>query len=330
MMAAMTSQSETGRYARNGGALIRALCLALLLTSAAACITGSGGSNAALATGRTDAPSPRGHLLIVGGGPSPTEITQRFLDLAGGKGRARIVVFPMASAVASTGPEKVKDLISMGAHAFVLDVQGAGANTDSAVRLLDDVTGIWFSGGDQNRLAAALRGSRLERAIHARYAAGAVVGGTSAGAAVMTNPMFTGDERRPGGSRIIADSTQANITIDRNNVVTAPGFGLLPGAIVDQHFVRRRRQNRLLSLVLENPSLLGIGIDESTALVVRPGGSWEIIGASVAVVLDARSSEVTPAGTVLGASGVRMHVLPAGSTFDPSTGRVTRLGMPRK
>jgi len=235
----------------------------------------------------------------------------------------------MASAVASTGPEKVKDLVSMGAHAFVLDVRGPGANTDSAVRMLDDVTGIWFSGGDQNRLTAALRGSRLEQAIRARYMAGAVVGGTSAGAAVMTNPMLTGDERRPGGSRRPADSTQANITIDRDNVVTAPGFGLLPGAIVDQHFVRRRRQNRLMSLVLENPSLLGIGIDESTALVVRPGGSWEIIGASVAVIFDARSSDVTPAGAVLGASGIRTHVLPAGSTFNPSTGRVTRLGVAR-
>ncbi len=273
-----------------------------------------------------DALRRRGHLLIVGGGPAPKEVSQRFVELAGGRDRARIAVFPMASSVASTGPDKVDDLKSMGAHAFVVEVDRAGADADSIVHRLDDATGIWFSGGDQNRLAAALRGSRLEAAIHARYAAGAVIGGTSAGAAVMTSLMLTGDERRRGGARLSPDSTQANITIDRDNVVTTPGLGLLPGAIVDQHFVRRRRQNRLLSLVLENPSLLGVGIDESTALVVRPDGAWEIIGGSVALIFDARTSRVTPAGKVLGASGVRMHVLPGGSIFDPASGSVIRLG----
>jgi hypothetical protein len=154
-------------------------------------------------------------------------------------------------------------------------------------------------------------------------------GGKEVEDAVMTDPMLTGDERKPGGARRPADSTLVNITIDRDNVVTAPGFGLLRGAIVDQHFVRRRRQNRLMSLVLENPSLIGIGIDESTALVVRPDGAWEVIGTSVVLIFDARSSAITPAGSVLGASGLRVHVLPGGSTFDPVAGRVVRLGPAR-
>ncbi len=95
----------------------------------------------------------------------------------------------------------------------------------------------------------------------------------------MTTPMITGDERRPGGDRPPEkDSSDAFMTIARDNVVTAEGFGLLPGAIVDQHHVRRRRNNRLLSLVLENPTLVGVGIDESTALEVGPGGVWKVLG----------------------------------------------------
>ncbi|HYN83307.1 MAG TPA: cyanophycinase [Gemmatimonadaceae bacterium] len=268
----------------------------------------------------------RGHLLLVGGGPIPPEITTRFVELAGGAGTARIAVLPMASAVASTGPDKASELRALGADAFSISFTRAGADTDSILRKLEAVTGIWFTGGDQNRLMETLAGSKAERAIRARHLAGAVVGGTSAGAAVMSSPMLTGSERRPGGARRLTDSTQAYVTIDRDNIVTAAGLGLLRGAIVDQHFVRRRRQNRLLSLVLEHPAMLGVGIDESTAIDVRPDGSWLVVGASVAVIFDARASEITPGGEVLGASGIRMHILPGGTTFDPVAGRVTRLG----
>jgi cyanophycinase len=111
------------------------------------------------------------------------------------------------------------------------------------------------------------------------------------------------------------------MTIDRDDVVLVPGFGLLPNVTVDQHFLRRRRHNRLISVVLEHPTVVGIGIDESTALVVSPTGPWQIIGASQATVYDARRSTVTPTGETLGASDIRVHVLPAGSTFDLSTGR---------
>jgi cyanophycinase len=110
------------------------------------------------------------------------------------------------------------------------------------------------------------------------------------------------------------------MTIDRDNVITTEGFALLPGAIVDQHFIRRRRLNRLISAVLEHPTLVGAGIDESTALEVGPDGKWKVLGESVVVVLDARKALVTPAGTTLGAADVKMQVLPAGSTYDPRTG----------
>ena len=98
---------------------------------------------------------------------------------------------------------------------------------------------------------------------------------------------------------------------------------MIDNAIVDQHFLRRRRHNRLIRLVLEREPHLGVGIDESTALSVSPDGSWRVAGASGAVISDARKSAITAADTPLGATGMPMHVLPAGSRFDPKTGVAT-------
>lgn len=262
---------------------------------------------------------PAGSLLIVGGGPMPMELNERFVALAGGAGRARIVVFPMATADTGGGPAKAAQLRGLGAEATSIHLTREQAMREESARLLDGVTGVWFVGGDQNRITAALAGTPVERALHARYRAGAVVGGTSAGAAVMSAAMITGDERRPGGSRPVSGSAGAWMTVDRENVVVAPGLGLLPGAIVDQHFLRRRRHNRLLSLVLERPERLGVGIDESTAIEVGPDGRWTVRGASTATIYDARPARVTADGR-LGAAGVRLHVLPAGGVFDPATG----------
>ena len=200
--------------------------------------------------------------MIVGGGPLPDSVIERFVALAGGPGKARILIYPMASEDPDAGLEIAGDFRKLGAAADRRILSHEQADTDAAAGELSGVTGIWFGGGDQARLTAALKGTRVEAAIAARYRDGAVVGGTSAGAAVMSTPMITGDEKHPGGKRPPArDSGDAWMTIARDNVVTAPGFALLPGAIVDQHFVRRRRNNRLLSLVLENPNLVGVGID---------------------------------------------------------------------
>lgn len=303
-------------------ALIRRLaCLVSALAIAAGCVT-----SAPTSRGSGEAPraaTTRGHLLIVGGGPLPPAVLSRFLELAGGAGRARIVVFPMASSDPEAGVELTADFRKMGAAAERIVLDHAKADTAEAASRLDGVTGIWFGGGDQVLLTKALSGTRTEAAIHARYRDGAVVGGTSAGAAVMSTPMLTGDEKRPGGDRPPAkDSRDAYMTIARDNVVTEPGFALIRGAIVDQHFIRRRRNNRLVSVVLEHPDLVGVGIDESTALEVDPAGGWRVLGLSVAVVYDARRAAITPpGGKVLGAAEIRMSVLPDGSRYDLRTGR---------
>ncbi|HSS44564.1 MAG TPA: cyanophycinase [Thermoanaerobaculia bacterium] len=266
---------------------------------------------------------PRGHLLIVGGGPIPAEVIKRFVELAGGS-HAHIVVFPMASEDPTAGTEQTEEFQQLGAHAERMVLTHEEADRETSAQRLDGATGIWFGGGDQSNLTKALAGTRTERAIQARYRQGAAIGGTSAGAAAFSSIMLTGDERHIGGERPPsdpADSLSAYMTIARENVITAEGFGFLPGSIVDQHFVRRRRHNRLISLVLEHPELLGLGIDESTAVEVGPDGLWRVLGASVAVVYDARSARVSPTGSgPLAATDVRMHILSAGSVFDPRRG----------
>jgi cyanophycinase len=288
---------------------------ALLLAAAAACAPAGGPAAAPGVEG------VRGHLLIVGGGRQPPELVTRFVELAGGPGHARIAVLPMASEEAeASGREKADELRGLGADAFVLNLSREQAMTDSATRLLDGATGIWFTGGDQARVTPILRGSPVLQAIRARWREGAVVGGTSAGAAVMPDSMLTGNQFRAG------EDTAGYYGDDfpdvaRGRIQVAPGLGFLPGTLIDQHFIRRERHNRLLAVVLERPSLIGVGIDESTAIEVGPDGRWTVRGASAVEIYDARRARITPgAAPVLGTAEVRMHLLPAGAVFDPRTG----------
>lgn len=261
----------------------------------------------------------RGSLMIVGGGDTPYTIQKRFVDLAGGAGRARIAIFPMATTEYDEEAEEVlAEFTWLGAETVILNMNREQAQSRSMDATLAGFTGYWFLGGDQNILAAALLGTRALRTIEFQYEKGAVIGGTSAGAAVMTATMLTG-ERRTASGRINEDP---NAVALRSTEVTL-GFGLLPGAIIDQHFSRRSRDNRLVSAVLDSPQLLGVGIDEETALIVRPDGKWEVLGNGHIKIYDARRAFIVSEDhDVVGASGIRMHVLPRGSQFDPKLGRL--------
>jgi cyanophycinase len=273
-----------------------------------------------VARGRVLAPAG-GSLVIVGGGPIPEVVNRRFVQLAAARGTPFIVVIPNASAdAADAGSARVEIFGKLGATAVSLDLSTLDPRGDSVARTLARATGIWFPGGLQSRLARHLLGTPALDSIRARLRAGAVVGGTSAGAAVMSDPMIVGDEQRPGGARPVRDTTADDswMTIDRDNVVLVPGFGFLPGVTVDQHFLRRRRHNRLMSVALEKAPHVAVGIDESTALVVLADGTWEVVGESQAVVYDARAAQVTAAGQTLGGTDLKVHVLPPGSTWHPA------------
>lgn len=268
---------------------------------------------------------PKGNLLIVGGGDTPLHVVQRYVALAGGKDKAHIAVLPMAS---SQGDEEAQEMVAdfqrLGVSAQVVDIAPQDADADSTAALLEAFTGYWFTGGDQVRLSSLLVGSRALEVIERRYREGAAVGGTSAGASVMSALMLTGNWRTPHD-----EEEQEQINIARGMKELAPGFGFFKGAIVDQHFMHRARYNRLLSAVLDHPQLIGVGIDEETALLVRPDGVWEVLGTHYVKLFDARQARIIDdtRDLLAKASDIRMHVLPDGSTFDPRRGKV-RFALP--
>ncbi|MBI4742024.1 MAG: cyanophycinase [Betaproteobacteria bacterium] len=264
-------------------------------------------------------PTPQGNLIIVGGGDTPITVQERFVALAGGSGKAKIALLPMASTeFDEEAREVMNDFQKLNADTYLVNIERSGAQKESMARFLEGFSGYWFLGGDQSRLAATLLDTLALDMIERRYQEGAVVGGTSAGAAVMTHDMLTGQQNSEKGK---------SLDIARGVIEVAKGFGFLPGAIVDQHFLKRARYNRLLSAVLDQPQLIGVGIDEETALLVRPDGRWEVLGNSYVKVIDARGARLThDKKSVVGASNIRLHLLPAGSVFDPKRARITLPG----
>jgi cyanophycinase len=148
---------------------------------------------------------------------------------------------------------------------------------------------------------------------------GVVIGGGSAGAAIMSKVMITGNEL------LNKDSTDAFVSILKGNIHTSEGLGFLEDAIIDQHFVKRKRYARLISKVLELPELVGIGIDEQTAIIVSPDHTFEVLGSSCVVVYDARSATTVRSGhdATLGAANLTMHVLLDGDRYNIGTGEAT-------
>lgn len=242
---------------------------------------------------------------------------EKFVTLSGGAA-APILVVPSASEEADTGDFYralfAKDHGCTNVTSLEVRSPADAARTD-LVALAEKAGGIFFAGGDQRRITKALLGTPVGAALERAWRRGAAVAGTSAGTACMSPLMMTGD---------------GDFTVFREKAVELwPGLGFLPGTILDQHFVARGRMNRLFSAVLEHPDLLGIGIDEGTAIWVRPGGTFEVMGAGWVVVVDAREVAVTrrSAGksTNLGARDLRVHILQKGDTFPlTDSSRTTR------
>jgi cyanophycinase len=207
-----------------------------------------------------------GALVICGGGDLPDEVYERFVDLAGGE-KARIVVIPTAYPF-----ECVDDAIECHSSWFDLRIESVEflhaetrdqADDEEFVGPLARATGVWITGGDQGRLADVYRGTHVEREIKRILERGGVVGGTSAGASIMSRTM------------IRAGSLQEAVVDD--------GFALVSRAVIDQHFLIRYRQERLFHVLSAHRDQVGIGVDESTALFVQ-GSRLRVIGESIVVV----------------------------------------------
>ncbi len=262
----------------------------------------------------------KGHLVIVGGGERTDEIMIKFIELAGGK-NATIAVFPMASGTPEeVGVGYVKEMKGLGVkEAFYLNINAGVANQDSTVTKLANVTGVFYSGGDQVLLTAALLNTKVQKRIHEIYKNGGVIGGTSAGAAVMSKIMITGNEL------LNKDSNAAFFSLLKNNIEVKEGFGFVTDAIIDQHFVVRRRHNRLISVVLQNPKLLGVAIDEATCIIVNPNNTFDVLGESVVLVYDATKSKHvrTNKNNYLSAENMSLNILQSGDSFNFKTKKAT-------
>jgi cyanophycinase len=177
---------------------------------------------------------------------------------------------------------------------------------DEKLSLLDGVGGVFFSGGDQLRIASQIGDTPIEQRVRAIHAAGGVVAGTSAGASVMSETMLVGG----------ASSESHRI----GDLRMAPGLGLIRDAIIDQHFAERGRIGRLLGAVAHNPRILGVGIDEDTAILVE-GERFSVLGSGAVYVVDAEEvtqSNIAEAKSACALSlhDVRLHVLASGDSFD--------------
>ncbi|GMU87160.1 MAG: cyanophycinase [Ignavibacteriales bacterium] len=228
----------------------------------------------------------KGSLVIIGGGDRPGYVMHKIMELAGGKS-AKLVIIPNASGEPiETAEYQMKGLNELG-YRNISYIYGKKEELDKPENLtkLDGVTGIFFSGGDQSVLTRDLLGTKFLARIKEIYKNGGVISGTSAGAAVMSKIMLTGDELKN------KDSNSAFITIEKGNVDTKEGFGFFENVIVDQHFIKRKRHNRLMSLMYENPKLLGIAIDEATAIIVTGGDRFEVLGESQVMVMNATKAK---------------------------------------
>lgn len=253
-----------------------------------------------------------GTLLIIGGAEDKDgkcEILSRFVEMSGKTKGPLIVVTTATQEPESVGQEYDKIFKRLGAgNVEVLDLNTRQkANQKQTAELLEKAGGIFFSGGDQLRITSTLGGTIANESLKKAYLKGVIIAGTSAGASGMSSTMI-----------VEGDSDEAP---KLNTIKMAPGLGLIEEVVVDQHFAQRGRIGRLLSAVAHNPYILGIGVDEDTAVLVYPDAKLEIIGSQTVTFIDGRGvgftnvSELTP-GQALAMENVTLHVLPKGFGFN--------------
>jgi cyanophycinase len=246
-----------------------------------------------------------GSLVIVGGAMREPEIVERFVELAGGD-KARIIVVPTAG-----GEEDYDDEdcgLQTWARIGVADVtclhtvERAEADSEFFVEPITQATAIWFNGGRQWHIADSFLGTRTEEEFRKVLDRGGVIGGSSAGATIQ-------------GSYLVRGDTSGNAVMMGDHEV---GFGYLKNTAIDQHVLRRNRQFDLIEVIEAHPELLGIGIDENTAIVVQ-GDEFEVIGASNVLIYDNTKT--------VGKDG-RFYFLFPGDRYDLANREATRRGQP--
>lgn len=251
-----------------------------------------------------------GKLYIIGGGKRPAEMVQEIIDLSGIGQEGYAIILPMSSIEPDTSFFYAKrQFTKLGAkHIFNFQVFPNELIGQEKLDSIISANLIYIPGGEQARFMEVVLNTPVHEAIKTAYQNGAVIAGTSAGAAVMSTKMITGNEfKHP---KYTGDFR----TIEAENMELKEGLGLLESSIIDQHFIWRMRMNRLMSVAIENPNYTCIGIDESTAITVE-GDSAKVSGISQVVLIKNHNKEIKSMDGLLGAEGMDLSVYLPGDKF---------------
>ncbi len=255
---------------------------------------------------------PHGTLIIVGGREDKTGDMTILKEIAERTGDGKMVVATLASQVADELWEDYKKIFHrLGVKSivhFYID-QPEQARNSSHLSVFKDAKTVFFTGGDQLKITTKIGGTPIFDRILEIYHKGGVIAGTSAGAAAMGNTMLVG-----GG-----DTESHKV----GNWLMAPGLGLIEDILIDQHFAQRGRIGRLLSAVAMNPGVLGIGIDEDTAIIIH-NGKFKVIGSNAVYVIDGHDVSYTnvsedSAEKTMSMHDVRLHILAEGENYKLKT-----------
>lgn len=256
----------------------------------------------------------RGYIVPIGGAEDKegaSDILRKFIEVSEGK-RARIVIIPTASSLEDTGRryEKIFKKLGVDEAKSLPFTSRDDAGKGEWLDYIERATGIFVTGGNQLRLSTILGGTAVAKAIRRANARGVTVGGTSAGAAILSEHM-------------IAYGAEGN-TPHAGAVALVPGFGLTNRIMIDQHFRQRDRLGRLLTAIAYNPFAVGVGLDEDTAAFIDHAKRLTVVGAGALTLVDASelghsSIADIKEGKPVTMTNIRLHILAHGGTFDLET-----------
>ncbi|WP_426484442.1 cyanophycinase [Flavobacterium sp. 2] len=258
------------------------------------------------------AQNPKGKLFIIGGGDRSDALMKQVLAVAELGKKDYIVVLPMSSEEPDSSFIFFKtQMVKLTQNPIVmLNFTAATAQNKKLTDSVQKAKLIFISGGDQSRFMAVVHNTPIKTAIQKAYENGSTISGTSAGAAVMSEKMITGNQKLEKEY----SGTFDNIRYD--NLETSEGLGLLKTAVIDQHFLKRNRYNRLLSALVEFPELTGIGIDEATAIIVR-NNQVEVAGESeVIVVRKPKGIKKSNKNNLISIENLQMSIYTPGQKFN--------------
>jgi len=265
----------------------------------------------ALSFSSVQAQSPKGNLFIIGGGNRSDKLMNNLLTISKLEAKDYIVVLPMSSQEPDSAYIYFNDQLKMltSNPIVMLNFDKETASNQKWIDSLQNAKLIYISGGDQSRFMDIVKNTPIKTAIHKAYENGSTIAGTSAGAAVMCEHMITGNQKL----NPVYSGTFDNIR--HNNIETTEGLGLMKNVIIDQHFLKRSRYNRLLSAMVEFPTHIGIGIDEATAIIVR-NESIEITGESeVVVIKNPKGIQKSEINNLISIESLEMSIYHSGQKF---------------